>query len=267
MTVVVGFLCSDGVVIAADSMISSPIAHLHGQKIAVLPGPQLFALAGDLGQNARFRTYAELNHNLIPQQMHASHYPRILTQAIVDEFISTGIGNSINAAPILAFAHGDTHHCCVFESQFQYRMLDADNYFCAVGSGKMSADPFLRYLTDIFCPEGQPSVSEAIFLATWAVEHVITVNPGGVAAPLKLATFTPDPAAGAYLGRLLGDPEIEEHRVAVSSAAQALRNWRISLGANAPLADVDAGPDTAAAQQDVDEMPQAPQEGGPVANN
>ena len=64
MTVVVVFNCVDGVVIAADSMITPSIGginvgHHHGRKIEVLAGPQLFAFAGDQGQGARFRVMAE----------------------------------------------------------------------------------------------------------------------------------------------------------------------------------------------------------------
>jgi len=70
MTVVVAFHCSDGVVIAADSMITPSmgglsVGHHHGQKISILPGPQIFALAGDVGQNARIRIVAETNHAVI----------------------------------------------------------------------------------------------------------------------------------------------------------------------------------------------------------
>jgi hypothetical protein len=70
MTVVVAFNCTDGVVLGADSMITPSmgnlgVGHHHGQKIAILPGPQLFAFAGDLGQCARFRILAETHHAVI----------------------------------------------------------------------------------------------------------------------------------------------------------------------------------------------------------
>jgi hypothetical protein len=70
MTVVVAFHCSDGVVLAVDSMLTPnmgglSVGHHHGQKISILPGPQIFALAGDLGQNARLRIIAENHHGII----------------------------------------------------------------------------------------------------------------------------------------------------------------------------------------------------------
>jgi hypothetical protein len=62
----------------------------------------------------------------------------------------------------------------------------------ALGSGKMSADPFLRFLTDVFCGGVQPKVRDAVFLAAWTVQHAIDTTPGGVAGPIRVATFEPD---------------------------------------------------------------------------
>lgn len=247
MTVVVAFNCTDGVVIAADSMITPSIGgigvgHHHGQKIAVLPGPQLFAFAGDVGQNARFRILAETNHAVIGGQAHAIDFPLALTQAIIQQFTQTGINNSIDANPVLAFAHGGSHHCCIFEGALQPRLLDAHHYYAALGSGKLSADPFLRFLADVFCANGRPTVREGIFLATWTVQHVINVNPGGVAGPIRVATFEAA-AGGAFNARSLPDDEIAEHQQAVESAAQALRTWRDQLQSGEAAEDAPQQPE------------------------
>jgi hypothetical protein len=104
-------------------------------------------------------------------------------------------------------------------------LLDENHFYAALGSGKLSADPFLRFLVDTFCANGRPSLREAVFLATWTVQHVIDTNPGGVAGPIRVATFSAD-ASGAYQSIELPDSEIAEHQQAVESAAAALRRWR-----------------------------------------
>ena len=232
MTVLVAFYCTDGVVIGADSMITPSmgnmaVGHHHGQKISVLDGPQLFAFAGDQGQSERVRIMANGINTQIANRAHEIDHPLALTQAMVQQFNATGIGNSINTNPVLAFEHNGTHHCCCFEGALQPRLLDQTHYYAAHGSGKLSADPFLRFLTDTFCGQGQPTVTEAIFLATWAVQHVIDVNPGGVAAPIRIATFQKN--QNTYSATLLPDHEIDEHVQAVESAAEALREWRDDL--------------------------------------
>ena len=60
MTAAVAFLCKDGVVIGADSMITTsiggmPLAQHVGKKVHTLPGDQIFAYAGDQGLGDRFR--------------------------------------------------------------------------------------------------------------------------------------------------------------------------------------------------------------------
>jgi len=237
MTVVVAFNCTDGVVIAADSMITPSlggisVGHHHGKKIEVLPGPQLFAFAGDQGQAARFKVMAELAHAHPATTPHPLDYGLALCEGIFKQFTATGINGNISANTILAYAHTGSHHCCMFEGAMQPRLLDEHHYYAALGSGKLSADPFLRFLVDVFCPNGRPNVREGIFLATWAVQHVIDTNPGGVAGPIRVGTFALNDRR-AFEARNLPDVEIAEHQQAVESAAKALRTWRDQLQSGA----------------------------------
>jgi hypothetical protein len=231
MTVVVAFHCVDGVVIAADSMLTPNmggigVGHHHGRKIEVLPGPQLFAFAGDQGQAARFKIMAQIQHPQIAGLAHALDYGLGMSGGIVQQLASTGItGSAIGTNTILAFCHGGTHHCCMFEGLLQPRLLDENHFYAALGSGKLSADPFLRFLVDVFCQNGRPTLREAVFLAAWTVQHVIDTNPGGVAGPIRVATFSAD-GNGAFQAIELPDSEIAEHQQAIESAASALRKWR-----------------------------------------
>ena len=144
----------------------------------------------------------------------------------------------IGANAIVAFEKQGAHHCCVFEGQLQPRFLDENHFYVALGSGKLSADPFLRFLTDTFCPHNAPPTTrEGIFLATWVVQHVIDTNPGGVAGPIRVATYTLEGAVPR--ARHLDNTEIAEHQQAIESARAALKSWRDELlsgeaAANAP---------------------------------
>ena len=230
MTVVVAFSCSDGAVVASDSMITPTIGgisvgHHHGIKIYVLPGPQVFAFAGDQGQAARFKAIAEANHAHPATAVHPLDYPLVLANGISTNFQCTGITpNMIGVNTVLSFLHHGVCHCCVFEGMMQPRLLDKDHYYVALGSGKLSADPFLRFLADIFCQSGQPTVREAVFFATWTVQHVIDVNPGGVAGPIRMAVVERD-GTDNFGARELPETEIQDHQQAIESAAEALRDW------------------------------------------
>jgi len=230
MTVVVAFLCSDGAVIAADSMLTPTLGQLNvghhkAIKVHALSGPQIVGWAGDQGQAARFTALAEMHHQVANQVPTTLEYPLGLTQGLIAQFTATGIVNSIGVNAVLAFLHRGSCRCCVFEGPMQPRLLDAQHYYVVLGSGKLSADPFVRFITDIFCRSGQPNVREATFLATWTIQHVIDTNPGGVAGPIRITVFKKD-LSGTYSVYEIPEDELEEHQQAIESAADALRNWR-----------------------------------------
>lgn len=241
MTVVVAFLCTDGIVVAADSMITPSIGginvgHHHGRKVGVLRGPQVWAFAGDQGQAARFQAMADGAHAHPQSCQHVLEYPIALSASVFQQFTSTGIGQAIAVNTILGYLQGSSHHCCVFEGAMQPRLLDAHHYYVALGSGKLSADPFLRFLVDVYCDAGQPSVRLAKFLSYWAIQHVIDTNSGGVDGPIRIATLERD-SSSAYVAHELTENELAEYDDAMKSAIDALRAWRDVLqGANASLA-------------------------------
>lgn len=233
MTVAIGFYCHDGIVVGADSMLTPSmgginVGHHKGRKVHLLAGKQLFAFAGDQGQAARFQIMADGSHAMAGTVGHAIDFPLTLTQSLIQQFNGTGIGQQINVNTLLGFEHGGDRQLCVFEGVIQPRLLDATHYYVALGSGKLSADPFLRFLVDIFCTNGPPSVREATFLTTWAIQHVIDTNSGGVDGPIRIAVMERDPM-GAWQSRLLEDNEVDDQGQAVESARQSLRDWRDSL--------------------------------------
>lgn len=243
MTLVVAFFCTDGVVVGADSMLTSsagqiPIGHLHGKKIYLIDGPQVFAFAGDPGQANRFRQIAHAQGASLAGCATPLDHGLVITRLVVQQFAATGIQiiappggqATLNLGTVLAFAHGGKPQCCVFEGTIQPRLLDQHHFYVAFGwPGKNLADPFLRFLVDTFCQQGgalrRPSLREAVFLTTWVIEHTIRTNPGGVAAPICIAVLEPG-QQGRYVVRELDRDEIEDQQQAIEGAEQALRDWR-----------------------------------------
>ena len=233
MTVVVSFLCSNGAVVAADSMLTSsfgniPLARHTGKKLAILSGRQVFAYAGDQGQGDRLRFMAESMHGQIAERPHPIGYGILISSLLIKQFQATGIAGAIDVNAVLAYAHKDTPICCMFEGSIQPRLLDEDHFYCAFGSGKLGADPFLRFLVDVFCQDGWPKVREAVFLATWAIEHVIRTNPGGVAGPIRVGVLERDKDC-KWSAYEVDNREIAEHQMAIESATGSLRSWRAGI--------------------------------------
>jgi hypothetical protein len=249
MTAVVAFLCTDGAVIAADSMMTPSVGgiavgHHKGLKVEVIAGPQVFAYAGDHGQAARFKILADTRYIDfgLGQEPHPIDYPVTLTENLITQFARTGISTeTMDVTTVLAFAHSGSPQCCVFEGPIQPRLLDSHHFYVALGIGKQSADPFLRFLVDIFCENKQPNVREAVFLATWTLDHVIETNPGGIAGPIRIAVFEPG-ADGTYQARTLPENDVEEQRQAIENAEAALRRWRDGMQSGQAAEDTPALP-------------------------
>jgi hypothetical protein len=253
MTVLVTFLCEDGVVVAADSMItpnlgSIGVGHHNGRKVYILEEGQIFAHAGDHGQAARVRAkIAELKANELDYES-ALNYVLDITERSINQFASTGLsGEQIDVNGVLAFYWEGGFQGCVFEGMFQPRLLDADHFYAALGTGKLSADPFLRFLTDVFCRNGRPNVRQAIFLAAWVVQHVIDTNSGGIAGPIQISLL--EKSGDGFVSRELDlDQEIQEHLQAIQSAEDALRSWRDSVQSGEAADDAPAQPNAPSAE-------------------
>lgn len=242
MTVVVGFHCSDGVVIAADSMITpslgnAAVGHHKGQKVFVPQGRQIFAFAGDQGVAMRALYVVEQNPpdpGVLHPILHANH----IWQTTSALFAATGLDlTKANLNTLVAFESNNSHQCCCFGigGLFQPMLLDSNNFFISLGSGKQFADPFLRFIVDTFCGAGQPTVADARFYVTWIVQHVIETNPGGVAGPIRMAVLSRN-AQGQSEATEVPSDNVQEHLEAVEEAGQVLRDWRAGTLASPPTA-------------------------------
>lgn len=214
------------------------VGHHTGRKIYKLPGEQILGWAGDLGLAMRFKTLVESNPAsagmpLPPGALPAAprppfptplDYGLLLTLFINNQFAATRVPNHDGAASFIGFVHGGAPQCCAFTGGMQPFVMDHDHYYMALGTGKLSADPFLKFLVDIFCKARRPTVREALFFATWTVQHAIETTQGGVAAPIRVGVI--ETVNGVLQARELPDTEIDEHLQAKASAEQAMRDWR-----------------------------------------
>jgi len=263
MTVAVAFLCPDGVVVAADSMITPTlggmgVGHHTGRKVYNCPGQQVFAWAGDMGLASRARLLVEGNPASAGNFATPLAYVHAISVEINKQFSDTQVQNRDAAACFVGFPYGGQPQCCVFWMGMQPMLFDPDHFYFALGSGKLSADPFLKFLVDVFCPNNtRPSVHLAAFLAVWTVQHAIDTTQGQVAPPIRAAMI--EQAAAGLQSRELSDPEIGTHIQAKQAGEKALRDWRAAVqsgaaaqGAQPPV------PQPAAAQ---------PAAAAPVGNN
>jgi 20S proteasome alpha/beta subunit len=229
MTVVVAILCTDGVVIASDSMITNSMGSIgttetKGTKIYDVKN-HVFAFAGDQALADRFR--AVLEHGISPnisQSQFPIDYAITATRILIGHFTSTSLNLPINLSSVIAFIHSGDHHCAIFNVDMQPRFLDTKHYWFVFGSGKQFADPFLAFLTGIFCV-GQPSISTGKFIATWAVQHAIETNTGGVNGPIQMYVLAKEQDSSHSITEMC-QQDIDDQYQAIEDARAALVEWR-----------------------------------------
>ena len=98
---------------------------------------------------------------------------------------------------------------------------DADLFFFSMGSGQQNIDPFLAFMREIFWPNGQPTLEEAAFIVTWALDFTIRTAPRWIGAP--------NPNRRPQAARRWGLPRRNAHRSGASGASCIDRGRRRKL--------------------------------------
>ena len=240
MTILVGIICKDGIVIGADSASTFsdgqlPTIEQPVQKIDIIDNHVIVAGTGQVGLGQRFKSIVEKGwSNKVFQKDYLDVGKSIAGETIKD-FASTNVQRNQYGA-LLAFPSKNNHYLCEFSCMdFQPEFKEIKKiWYVSMGSGQRIADPFLGFLRTTFWHDGSPNHQDAIFAAVWTLQHAIQLNPGGVNEPIQIAVLK---ARNAKLeARFLTEDELAEHRQNVKDAVSHLRDYRSILqGKNAKL--------------------------------
>jgi hypothetical protein len=111
----------------------------------------------------------------------------------------------------------------------------------SMGGGQMIADPFLGFIRHTFMEDGLPTLSEAIFYATWVLDHTIELNPGGINGPVNIAVICSHPTK-LHEARMLSVEEIGQHRENVNGVYTHLREYKKLLAGGGSQPPIPAPP-------------------------
>ena len=243
MTVLVGIKCKDGVVIGADSsatMGQGPgLATIEQEikKIHVVGDRVIVAGTGQVGLGQRFNAvvHSAWIQNDRPFNKPPLEVGKLLARNAIKDFQTTGISPGQYGA-LVAFPSEHRAHLCEFAvNDFQPELKTDDSlWYVSMGSGQPITDPFLGFMRRVFWKDDLPSSRDGIFAVTWALQHAIEVNPGGINEPMQIAVLGPD-GKGKLLARLLEESELAEHRNNVEGAITHLRMYAQASQDGKPL--------------------------------
>lgn len=242
MTIIVGILCSDGVVMASDSAVTfgdaggATVEQLGMQKVHLLGGQLLYSSTGAVGisqliadkieTNWKSRAYSGVKTapammSRLGQEINALVLPYLQTaqmQRNVTGDASQSLCKSMLAVPV-------NHKPFLFSFDFNGapEMSTTGTPWVAFGSGQRIADPFLAFLRRILFPESEPTVAVGRLAAIWAISHVRRINTGGVGGKIQVATMVSD-GSGQPSVSVMDETDIQEHEQRVGSAEQVLHH-------------------------------------------
>jgi 20S proteasome alpha/beta subunit len=252
VTSIVGVLCSEGAVIGTDSAAtfgpgpSSFTIEQPTQKIDVIESV-IVAGTGTTGMNQRFcqvidQAYKGTSQAVLsppdrsgrpgnPIKLFTQESPveigKALSRAMIADMAYTYMKPGGYGA-LVAFPCRNAPHLCEFQvADFQPDLKNSRLWYVSIGSAQPITDPFLGFIRDVFWNKGQPSVKDAIFAATWTLQHAIELNTGGVKGPIQIAVLEKG-AQGKYGARVLDPSELDEHQQHIQDARSALRDFRWS---------------------------------------
>jgi 20S proteasome alpha/beta subunit len=231
VTLLVGVLCGDGVVLAADSAVTMAggpgqltITH-PARKIEIIAGKLIIAGTGQMGLGQRFCAVVD---RMWPILEVADTPPvevgRSLCQHTVNDFASTrtpagGLG------ALVAFPSKGAFHLCEFQvADFQPELKTEKLWYVSMGSGQSLADPYLALIRKVFWSKGPPNVEDGIFAAVWVMHHAIKAAVGFVGPPIDVAILAKDGAS------MLPTDRVQEHLENVEAADEYFASWKTSGG-------------------------------------
>src|SRR5437660_9463201 len=165
MTVIVGVLCSDGVVVGSDSSVTftggsiKTIEQLSKKTFKV--GDDLsYSCTGAGGHGQRFDdVVSRLKVDKPLAKLKALDVGREIARVSTQDFGYTGANRGTFGA-LAGFSCANGFHLCEFaESDFQPDLKTREMWFCSMGSGQPITDPFLALARRTLFRDAQPKLN------------------------------------------------------------------------------------------------------------
>lgn len=231
MTVIVGILCKDGVVVGTDSVATfsagqQATIEQRTKKIDIIDGHVVVVGTGQVGLGQRFSAIVEKAWQAkVFTKASAIDCGKYLSSEGIKDFQSTHLKFNGHYGALVAFACQNKP--CLIEfapTDFQPEMKTPDMWYVSMGNAQGIADPFLGMARQVFWDDGLPTSKEATFVVTWILSQAIEMNAGGVNGPMQIAVLRAE--AGKFSARMVEDAELEGHENNVDGLIEHMRKYR-----------------------------------------
>jgi 20S proteasome alpha/beta subunit len=235
MTLLVGILAKDGVVVAADSAVTMAsstdftIVDRRKKIYLVADGTMVIAGTGQVGLTQRVV-------DTVDRCWRAKAFQKWKQDKLTSVQIATAVCREVllgfeqtaakpDVGALYAFHNAGAFHLVEYlVKTFQPEQKTADLWYASMGSGQALADAYLSLLRRTAWRDGQPSLENAILSAWWVMHHAIEAAPGFVAKPISIVVLRSWENGKAPEARFLSEDELLEHKERADQADEALRS-------------------------------------------
>jgi len=203
MTVLIGVLCKNGIVIGSDSVAtcssgpSSPTMEVGPvRKIEIIEDKIITATTGSIGLSQR---YINILTRLVKQGFKKDEMKCVtsISHEVIADFQNTPPFSSNpfqgwGLGALLAFSIDDNFYLVEFDvTDFRPEFKNKrDLPIVSMGLGQRFADPFLAFLWKDFLKGNEISLSEGILITCWTLDHTLKVNYGMIGGDKNISLLT-----------------------------------------------------------------------------
>ena len=175
----------------------SPLMHVQSNdKIEIFDKSVIVASTGAIGLSQR------LNHHIsqaIAGNVFRNFSVQDCTTNVSKRFLTDLTNSLYQMHPQHGVSFGSVMAACLKgvpyliefgSTNFQPEIRHGKMFFVSMGSGQLHADPFLAFIARVLWHGVPPTVKDGKLGVYWTLSHTITVAPGGVGKPIRMATLT-----------------------------------------------------------------------------
>jgi hypothetical protein len=244
VTIIIGVLCEDGIVLGSDSSATFGPAPSQGhstieqpaQKVFTLGEDLVFAGTGSMGAGQRLRELLAGKKTEIGKNK-ATEIGKLISQHFINDLALTQFPKGHYGALV---ACGSSVHpfCHLIEfdiAHFQPEVRDSDLWFSCMGSGQPIADPFLGFIKRVLFEDKRPKkLNEGVFAVHWTLRQAIDLNTGGIKGPAQIATLTRGASNKGFSTKMLAESDLLESEGMVKGIEDCIRDYRTTLSGQMP---------------------------------
>lgn len=244
MTLIIGILNEDGVVVASDCAatlgnLGKSTVRQQAKKLIILQEKIIMGLSGPVGvsqilsgemdkiytDNLLSGKESHEAMSFISEKFRVHLFKELDAAQRAQGVIGIGSTANISAITFSLVALPVSGKACLFQFNQQGAPEEAteDLPFVSIGSGQQIADPFLAFIRRVLWKNQAPTLGEAVLASVWTLVHAVETNPGGISEPIEVMVLSDKD--GSWNAVKLTEDELKEHLETISHMEEHISDF------------------------------------------